>query len=355
MTDTIQSCGAPIGMAGARRCARPLTDGRCMEHGQRSYPVSAGPHGGATLTIADDGIRELRLSKSWLATFGKCPESARRSLMTDAPEPPTTLASVHGSLVHRGIEECLGFLHTRGLEAGVAEIVSPEGLSPLVSDAMRSSLLEDFGPTLCDSDKRKNAPASIVGGAAIGVRRWVAEVLPDVIRSAQGVPPSEWLIEERQERLLTTVGATRILLRGTPDLIAGPSAWDHKTGRVVEHWRSDRYDLQPEVYLFLADLDVAESVFYYGYIPRNAADVEIHQVTRAPEHIGWLAEMGRHVIELIDAGLSQWPMSSTDWHCSERWCSAMAAGECRGSLLSIRPGHPVSPRSEVAVTAGEST
>lgn len=274
---------------------------------------------------------EVTFRQSWLNTFLKCPEQARREML-NLTQRKVTDAMAMGSAMHKGIELLLcGEYPRASFEAAMQcfdEYV--EGID---------------GPFEWVQVKSRKTALTYVRSCLVS---WATWVHPQV---RLGSSPS---IEESFNVSLETVNlmsvssdimtTAEIRLSGTWDLAdATPVVWDWKTANQPwEGWEAKRYYVQPTIYSYAySETRGSEPpLFRYAVMPKGPSprEPQIIEVERDQRHFDWLRTKLTSIVELYlatDAGRLKWPMIDQGWHCSPKWCAAWA--DCKGAALGAEP------------------
>lgn len=267
-----------------------------------------------TTVRLDDGRWQHTFRQSDLNNFRMCPERARLQ-WTDQYKEITTDSAVIGTALHLGIEAILQH-HKQGLP------IEPGEIEQVVMD-------------LLDHEWNNLVRMEVSYKEAIDLSldclyRWINGPWSEVIRDS--TDPKQWQIEERFDLEVASDDERVIRIQGTYDFFDGDRVWDWKTGRVpYSKWTVHRYSVQPTFYT----LGAGVRDFRFCYIPREGDSTENIDVVRTKGEQAFLIKELTNVGKLVEADLSHWPLGSTDWWCSERWCSEFAQGRCRGETTKI--------------------
>lgn len=275
---------------------------------------------GASVDVSTTPIT-YTFSQSWLGTYLRCPELARRELLGLSPDVETDAAAV-GTAVHAAIEACL----TEGVDFDGMVDVWEDTFYPLTEK-------ETF------AWKKYHVRSAREMGITF-IHKWcewydTAEDVPD---------PGRDLFEHSFSVPLHGDEERKIVLKGTMDVCdptkATYAALDFKTsGR----YSPTPYDeklygnsaIQPTAYTF------AHSVLYpqptkrkldFRYVVMTKLGVQDFTVQRGPKDWSWLTERCVDATHLIEADLPSWPklgdVAEASPLCSKKWCPSFA--DCKG-------------------------
>lgn len=276
-----------------------------------------------------DGVDVFDIRQSWISTWQMCPEQARLDMRGELPRVETDATAV-GTAVHTGIEAVLrdGLDYEDALQVAVLEF-------------LRLTELENF--RYVKAQTYKTAEMYVVNCFT----SWYQNILPQLGKPLSIERNFKVQLDERQweNGYDPTPRRHRIMLSGTWDLddsMHGLIDWKNK-GAEIKRWEMDRWGVQPTVYTYAKRVleglpltgDMGFTFVNMVKGPRPSAP-QVLQVMRNENHYAWLKAQLWNIVDLYLAtnnGETSWPMNDASWLCSERWCSAFAAGKCKGEFL----------------------
>lgn len=276
---------------------------------------------GATFEWASEKNLVVTASQSWVNSFLKCPERARRELNDDAPRIVTDAMAV-GTALHVCPEVVM--------KGGTIESAYEQAATTFIE----LSRQEDFRWVQV---KREETALRYIENAISSFAMYVLPELEDVVAVEQSIT---------QELGRFQIGDVYVILKlaGTPDIVTvsplGFHVWDWKTAnRPYEQWEVDRFYVQPSAYTFLVSEWLGEEPIDFTYcVFSKAPDVRLPQYVRTLRDAGdwaWLREQIRRIVELwlrTDEGSVGWPLMDQSWHCSPKWCTSWDT--CKGAVMA---------------------
>ena len=270
------------------------------------------------ITHADDGRIVYTFRQSWIGSFLRCPELARREAFDPDFVSGGSDATAIGTAMHAGAEHNLR-------ESATFD----ECLDKAVAEFDYETTLPGF--RYVQVAKRETAITQVQNTLDV----WYHQIRPKV-----GIPIS---IEDKFSVELYSDEHMVIMLNGTMDCVDDHGMmWDWKTANDKEKygqrkaWEYQRWAVQPTVYTYawyVLSGEIVPFTFAVALKGKPNQDAQFLAVDREQHHWDWLAEQLRSVINMYatmgEAG--PWPLNDQHVLCSPRWCANWA--DCKGAII----------------------
>lgn len=272
----------------------------------------------------DHERREFTVSQSWLSDLQRCPERARRELVS--PSFGHSSETAVGTALHLFMEwRLLGKPFDEATDLATTwmlDLVNAEA----TSDQRSLTCYVPYKPTMGKDTMQRHLDACIRG--------FDRHVVPQVPGGGHVETTMRAVLAQDDEDWV-------VVLEGRPDYVDPfDRVWDWKSA--ASEWNireTSRWAIQPSAYTYLASQTFGTHVteFTYAVAVKPHGVIQFIDVERKPADWQWLARIARGALGLARTMLyAEWPVNHDHYLCSEKWCPHWS--ECRGSYYDDNEG-----------------
>lgn len=259
-----------------------------------------------------DGTWVHTFSSSWMSTYAKCPEQARRRYFRLDPEGSSELTAL-GKAVHLAIEHMINQKADRRMLPAYQTFAKEE--------FVKATQVPGFQWVKYDQ-------AACYTYISQHLTTFVDEILPGLQPVATEVP---FDVEAYADVFRT------VRFRGFIDYVdelTGITDWK-TAGAPHKVWEKEKQDVQSVVYPWAWSILTKENDLHWRKLRYvvflHGKGKQEYAIQRTVQHFEWLKHQALQAALLIEANLPHWTMNDSGWWCAEKWCSSWT--NCKGKFL----------------------